>query len=149
MTDVTIHPARPRDLPDLQEMIRALSAHHGDAAPVTLSFLQEHLFDSGRACAFLARAGEAPLGHAACTRQIRLNSGQRFWDVQQLYVAPIWRGRGVGRALLDRVAKAARDEGAEWLTIGTAPDNLAAQAAYRALEWEEVTGPGPRFRRPL
>lgn len=89
MTDVTIHPARPRDLPVLQEMIRALSAHHGDAAPVTLSFLQEHLFDSGRACAFLARAGEAPLGHAA------------------------------------------------------------AQPAYRALGWEEVTGPGPRFRRPL
>ncbi|MCB9841335.1 MAG: GNAT family N-acetyltransferase [Phycisphaeraceae bacterium] len=65
------------------------------------------------------------------------------WILNDLYVAPGGRQRGVGRALLEAAAEAAREAGAMRLELRTAHDNVAAQRLYEAMGWKM----DERFRR--
>ncbi len=142
-----IFPARPADLPDILRLIRALSAFHGDTAEVTLEQLQSFYFDpAAPASALLARDQDDVIGYAGLLPHIRLHSGGKTIDIQHLYVVETHRGRGVGRALIAAARAQAEAMGCFRLTIGTDPNNAAAQAAYRAMGWDEITGGGPRFQ---
>jgi GNAT superfamily N-acetyltransferase len=60
--------------------------------------------------------------------------------LNDLYVEPGERGRGVGRALIEASTAVARERGAERLEWTTAPDNATAQRLYdstgaRRSEW--------------
>ena len=57
--------------------------------------------------------------------------------MNDLYVAPEARGRGIGRALIEASAAVARDRGAAWLEWATAPDNHTAQRLYDSLTSEK------------
>ncbi|MEX2107026.1 MAG: GNAT family N-acetyltransferase [Solirubrobacterales bacterium] len=50
--------------------------------------------------------------------------------MNDLFVKPSVRGRGVGRALIEASAGVARERGAAHLEWATAPDNLTAQRLY-------------------
>jgi GNAT superfamily N-acetyltransferase len=50
--------------------------------------------------------------------------------MNDLFVAEDWRGRGVGRALIEASAEVARERGAPYLEWATAPDNETAQRLY-------------------
>lgn len=50
--------------------------------------------------------------------------------MNDLFVAADWRGRGVGRALIEASAEVARERGAPYLEWSTAPDNETAQRLY-------------------
>lgn len=52
--------------------------------------------------------------------------------MNDLFVAEGWRGRGVGRALIEASAEVARERGASYLEWVTAPDNATAQRLYDA-----------------
>ena len=52
--------------------------------------------------------------------------------LEELYVAPAQRARGMGRALLDAAMQAARDEGATRMELGTSEDDTAARALYES-----------------
>ena len=54
-------------------------------------------------------------------------------EVKRMFVDPSWRGRGVGRALLERLIEAARQRGHRELRLGTLPDMLPAQQLYGSL----------------
>lgn len=143
----TIRTARPADLPDILAMIRALSAFHGDTAAVTLEQLQTFFFDpEAPATALLAHHDDRLIGYAGLLPHLRLHSGARSLDIQHLYVAENRRGQGVGRALIAAARDIAQSTGCFRLTIGTDPDNTAAQAAYEAMGWDPITGAGPRYQ---
>jgi GNAT superfamily N-acetyltransferase len=59
--------------------------------------------------------------------------------MNDLYVAPEARGRGIGRALIEASAAVARARGAAWLEWATAPDNHTAQRLYDSLTSEKST----------
>ena len=59
--------------------------------------------------------------------------------MNDLFVASEARGRGVGRALIEASAAAARERGAAWLEWATAPDNHTAQRLYDSLTSEKST----------
>jgi GNAT superfamily N-acetyltransferase len=59
--------------------------------------------------------------------------------MNDLFVAPEARGRGVGRALIEAAAAVARERGAPWLEWSTAPDNHTAQRLYDSLTGEKTT----------
>ena len=54
-------------------------------------------------------------------------------EVKRMFVDPAWRGRGVGRALLERLIAEARERGHSELRLGTLPDMTEAQSLYRSL----------------
>jgi len=52
------------------------------------------------------------------------------WILNDLYTMPEFRKKGVGRALIDKAKSFTRDQGATWLQLETAKDNLNAQSLY-------------------
>jgi GNAT superfamily N-acetyltransferase len=59
--------------------------------------------------------------------------------MNDLFVDPAARGRGVGRALIEASADVARNRGAHHLEWATAPDNTTAQRLYDATGAERTT----------
>ncbi len=57
----------------------------------------------------------------------------RLWLLNDLFVVPAARGRGVGRQLMDRARRLAEETGAWGLELATARTNLGAQALYESL----------------
>jgi GNAT superfamily N-acetyltransferase len=60
-------------------------------------------------------------------------SMKRLWILNDLYVAEVARGRGVGRALMNRARDLAIDTGAKGLVLETGADNHAARRLYEDL----------------
>ena len=57
----------------------------------------------------------------------------------ELYVVPDWRGRGLGRALMEASMELARQRGAVYMDLGTSEDDVAARNLYESLgfsNWE-------------
>ncbi len=66
-------------------------------------------------------------------------SAYAIWVLNDLYVLPQARGRGVGRALLDAARAQARAAGARRLDLSTAHDN-PAQKLYEAAGYRRESG---------
>jgi ribosomal protein S18 acetylase RimI-like enzyme len=63
----------------------------------------------------------------------------KLWLLNDLFVAENARRRGVGRALMERSERLARETGAVGLTLSTAVDNLRAQHLYEATGYRRET----------
>ncbi len=61
----------------------------------------------------------------------------RIYILNDLFVAPEARGRGVARALMAEAERFARSCGAAMMQLSTARNNGAAQALYRSLGWTQ------------
>jgi len=127
-----IEPAGPDDLETLAELIAAYYAH--DAIP----------FDGVRIRRGLAQLlGDATLGRAWLIRQDGLavgyvmvgfgcdvEFGGRDATVTDLFVREAWRGKGLGRAALDRVEEYCRAKGVAALHLQVVDGNERALAIY-------------------
>jgi GNAT superfamily N-acetyltransferase len=77
-----------------------------------------------------ARAGGRFLGYACLYWHFSSTQAVEAVLMNDLYVEPEARGRGVGRALIEASAAVARKRGAAHLQWMTAPDNHTAQRLY-------------------
>lgn len=141
MTD--IRPVIESDLPDVLHMVHALAAHHGDPVVATLEDLRRDMLGPHPWVHGLVATGQ---GYAALCPLAQVQFGVRGMDVHHLYIEPAARGRGVGRALMAAAQRYAAGLGCRYLTVGTHPDNVAAQAMYRAIGYDVIGDAGPRFR---
>ena len=89
---------------------------------------------SGRFVALLARddSGEA-IGVLTLSETFAIYAGGRYGVIEEMYVRPAFREKGVGRALLERAVTVAADRGWRRLEV-TAPEDDAADAAARFYE---------------
>ena len=62
----------------------------------------------------------------------------RAAEVKRMYVDASWRGRGVGRALMQAVVAGARERGYAILRLGTLDDMKAAQALYASFGFQPI-----------
>jgi ribosomal protein S18 acetylase RimI-like enzyme len=85
---------------------------------------------------FLAWDGDEVLG--GC-QLIRMLDEPVFCYVVGFYVRPAWQGQGLGRRLLEAVARECRTLGAEGLVLTVAPDNLRALGLYKSFGFVEDT----------
>ncbi len=72
----------------------------------------------------------------------RAKSGYRFTVEHSLYVAPEWRGRGLGRAMLEQLIRLAQADGKHAMIGGVDAENAASIALHISLGFVEVA----RFR---
>ena len=63
-------------------------------------------------------------------------SVRRLWILNDLFVSPSGRGKGVGRRLLERAREWAIETDAKGLTLATAVNNAAARALYESCGWQ-------------
>ncbi|MBR1219218.1 GNAT family N-acetyltransferase [Bradyrhizobium sp. U87765 SZCCT0131] len=142
-----IRAARRKDIAALVAMISALAAHHGDASSIDEMRLERDAFCATPWIHFLvAEADGEVVGFAALRPFYSAPQGVRAMELHNLFVVPSWRGRAVGRALVEAALQHARGRGCRSFSVGTATDNAAARAFYCHLGFEAAPVPGPRFR---
>lgn len=59
-------------------------------------------------------------------------------EVKRMFVDEAWRGRGVGRALMETVVAGARKRGYAMLRLGTLDDMKVAQRLYESLGFRAI-----------
>jgi ribosomal protein S18 acetylase RimI-like enzyme len=58
----------------------------------------------------------------------------------ELYVVPDRRGQGLGRAVMETAIEVAREQGANYMDLGTSEDDVAARALYESLGFNNREG---------
>ena len=135
-TQVQIQAATVRDVPLLLSLIRALADYERMTADVvaTEARLRDTLFGA-RPCAeaVVARVGDDAVGFALWFQNYSTFLAQPGLYLEDLFVLPDWRGRGVGGALLRYLARVATERGCgrmEWSVLNW---NEPAIGFYRKL----------------
>ena len=79
-------------------------------------------------------AGDGPDGFAQIRYRPWVYSAGPYAHsyLEELYVLPVLRGRGIGRALLEAAINAARGEGATHMELGTSETDTAARRLYES-----------------
>lgn len=132
----TIRPARHADAALIHRFVRELAAYERapDAVAATPGTLAAALFgDPPAAEAVIAELGGEPVGFALWFHNFSTWTGRRGLYLEDLYVTPAARGRGVGRALLIHLARIAVERGCarfEWSVLDW---NTPAIDFYRAM----------------
>jgi len=127
-------------------MINALAAHHGDKGTMTAAQLLRNTGGPDPWVTILvARVEGIPVGYAALIKILQLQFARRGMDMHHLFVRTSCRGMGMGQALIAQSVEVARAEGCSVLTVGTHPENHAAQEIYLKYGFIERSGAGPRF----
>ena len=78
-----------------------------------------------------------PAGFVVLTVSFSMEYGGLRGFVDDFYVAPQYRRRGLGHAALEEVTRACRRRGVRALLVETGPDNTAALSAYRSVGFED------------
>lgn len=103
---ILIRAAQPADIPLLKSLICELAEyeHLSHTVVMTEALLQENLFQRKYAEALIAEYGQAPAGFALFFHNFSTFVGRPGIYLEDLYVRPEFRARGIGRALLQRLA---------------------------------------------
>lgn len=137
MTTPDIRNARLDDLDRLAPLFDAYRCFYGQPTDLdgARAFLAERLAH-GESWVLLAEQGAQLLGFVQLYPLFSSVRMARTWLLNDLFVLPMARRRGVARALLEAAAAAARAQGSRGLSLATAHDNAPAQALYTALGWQ-------------
>jgi GNAT superfamily N-acetyltransferase len=153
MNEFEIRTATEADLPVILELIRDLATYERapDAVVATEAGLREVLFGPKPAAEVLLALEKAePAGFAVFFHNFSTWLGRPGLYLEDLFVRPEKRGKGYGRALLERLAQIAKERGCgrmEWAVLDW---NDPAIQFYRKLgaqpmdEWTvfRLTGEG-------
>jgi GNAT superfamily N-acetyltransferase len=134
--DLTIREAVEDDIPLILRFIGELAEYERMAHEVvaTEELLREHLFGAHRrAEVLLAYLDREPVGFALFFHNFSTFLGRPGIYLEDLYVTPAVRGRGVGRALLTRLAGLAVARGCGRLEWAVLDWNEQAIGFYRRL----------------
>jgi GNAT superfamily N-acetyltransferase len=133
----SIRPARPDDCATIASLIRELAAYERleDQAKATPEDLRKNLFGPRPyAEALIAEVAGEAAGFALFFHNFSTFRGQPGIYLEDVFVRPEARGRGIGRALLAQIAKVAVDRGCGRLEWSVLDWNAPAIRFYRSLD---------------
>ena len=136
MAGIRIVPAQASDVPVILEMIKALADYEQLTHEVvaTEDDLRQSLFGPRPAGeVVLAYAGDTPIGFALFFHNSSTFLGRHGLYLEDLFVVPEWRGKGVGKQLLAHIAAIAESRKCgrmEWAVLDW---NESAIAFYRRM----------------
>ena len=153
---VVIRAATPADCATILGFVRDLAAFEREpnAVVATEALLADALFGVTPAAeALIADVAGKPVGFALFFANFSTWTGRRGLYLEDLYVTPAARGAGVGRALLQHLARLAVERGCARLEWSVLDWNVDAIAFYRAVgavgmdEWTVQRLAGEPLRR--
>lgn len=129
----TVRRATPADAATVHTLVLEIAAHEGDLDHVHVTPEDwARLLGRDDVVVLLAESDGRALGYTSAVRRLHLWSGGDLLAVDDVYVRPGARDRGLGRRLLVGMARVADADGLT-VTWGVEPDNLGAQRFYRRL----------------
>jgi GNAT superfamily N-acetyltransferase len=134
--DFRIAPATERDVPAILRMIKGLAEYEKltHVVVATEAGLRASLFGSRPAAeVVIAYAGDEPAGFAVFFPSFSTFLGKPGLYLEDLFVEPLWRRRGLGRKLLRYVA-------------GVADARSCGRLEWSVLDWNE---PSIQFYRSI
>jgi GNAT superfamily N-acetyltransferase len=122
------------------ELFDAYRQFYGQPAdyPLAEAFLRDR-FASNDSAVFLAADAQSGdgVGFVQLYPSFSSVAARRIWILNDLFVAPAARHRGVGRALLDAARVHAASTGAKRLVLSTATANREARALYESFGFKQ------------
>jgi len=143
--DIRIVEAAAADVPVILELILGLADYEklSDQVTATEEKLRETLFGSHRgADVLLAYTGGECTGFALFFPNYSTFLARPGIFLEDLYVKPEWRGKGIGTALLRRVAAIARERGCgrlEWEVLDWNAPSIGFYKSLGAVPMDEWT----------
>jgi GNAT superfamily N-acetyltransferase len=135
---ITIRQALLSDLDDLAPLFDQYRVFQGQASdPAAARAFLRARFDHGEAVVFIAFDGAAALGFAQLYPSWSSVALARVFILNDLFVHPSGRRRGVASLLLAALERHAWSLDAVRVTLNVARDNLPGQALYAALGWTQ------------
>jgi ribosomal protein S18 acetylase RimI-like enzyme len=115
-------------------MVLEIADHEGSRAAVQVTTEGwSRLLTDARVTVLLAFAGAAPVGYVSAVRHLHLWTGCETLALDDLYVRPIARNRGVGEQLMAALADRATAAGLGVMRWEVEVSNVDAQRFYRRL----------------
>ena len=100
------------------------------------TFINERL-DKNESIIFVALENEndklVPAGFTQLYPKYSSISAKKNWILNDLYVAPHYRGKGIGEQLIKIAMRFAKNENAVYVQLETAVDNYTAQSLYERI----------------
>ena len=141
-----------RALPDDAESVisllnRLLEELGGEPIPIedAQSALLRLVADPAAGFALLAIEEKSIVGICTVSFQEAVRARGRYALIQEMYVVPQFRSRGVGAALVEEAVSQARSLGCRTVEVGTPAGGDRQEAFYQRLGFAPV---GLRLRRP-
>ncbi|MEO6545745.1 MAG: GNAT family N-acetyltransferase [Nitrospiraceae bacterium] len=133
----SIHQATILDLDQLVPLFDGYRQFYGTSSDLALArqFLADRM-TRNESVVLLARGDDgATLGFAQLLPSFSSVRAAPIYLLNDLFVVPAARRRGVGTLLMQSAADMARAAGAIRLKLSTAITNVAAQRLYEAMQW--------------
>ena len=155
-TDLVIREADLRDAGEAHALVEIIDSYArepgGQNAPLSdeaRASLAPGLRAHPAAFALLAWQGGVAVGAAVCVWGFSTFTGCPSLNVHDLAVRPGYRGRGVGRLLLEEVERRARARGSSKLTLEVHATNAGAMRLYRRFGFGPWDAPTLFVTKPL
>ena len=136
MPEITLRRATEEDVPLILEFIRALANYENELDNVTATpeTLREHLFgDPPKARVVFAEMDGEALGFAVYFYFFATYRGKPGIYLEDIFVKPEARGRGVGKALFRFLVREVKEAGGDFLRWWVADFNHSGIAFYESL----------------
>ena len=131
MSEVRIWGAGPEDAAAIARLLHDFNAEYDEPTP-GVAALTGHCRQLLEAGMTVLLAGDGPDGISLLRFRTSVWTGGPEAHLQELYVVPALRGRGIGRALLTATMEAAREAGATGIDLNTGATDTAARALYES-----------------
>ena len=131
--NLTIRTATPADVPTILRFIRELALYEREPDAVVATeddLLRDGWGPTPRFRAMIAEADAESMGFALYFTTYSTWRGHHGIRLEDLYVTPSMRGKGIGKALLAHLARIAVDEGCPRLEWDVLEWNASAIAVY-------------------
>lgn len=138
MTSYWVRPARPTDLKGVRELARRVRREFH------LAVRGQEASSSGRPgeLMWVVEAGRGEIVGCCGVRE----SGDGTWELHSLFLAPEWRGFGLGRSLVERALRSVQDAGAVALACAVPAEFAEAAGLLGSLGFVEGQAAGGQRR---
>lgn len=138
MTAEFIHPdfAGPDDIPLLAGMLGELFSIESDFTPdpaKQAQGLRRILENPAAGRVFVMRVDGRAVGMASLLFTVSTAEGGTAGILEDMFIAKPWRGKGLGRRLVEHICRWAREQGCTRITLLADKENSGALEFYRSL----------------
>ena len=134
----TVRQAVLSDLESVATLLDAYRQFYGRSSDITAAraFLLQR-FNHSESVIFVAFLGTEPVGFTQLYPSFSSGSLARIFILNDLFVSPDVRKKGVAKKLMHAAAEFAKSLGAVRMSLSTSVSNQTAQALYESMGWEK------------